>query len=69
MRKFIFLIVVATWQIEMSVECAVKCIRRPTPEVPLFHPAAKSATAPVCKGPQCPPLPTPQPKSVLVPSR
>lgn len=58
MRRVLIVLAVAAWQIEMSVECAMKCIHRPTPAAQTIK-AAKPATAPECKGEPCP---QPQPK-------
>jgi hypothetical protein len=58
MRRILIVLAVAAWQIEMSVECAMKCIHRPAAPAQTIK-ASKPATAPECKGASCP---QPQPK-------
>lgn len=58
MMKRLLLIVVAAWQIEMSVECATRCIVRPA-TVPKVQ-SSPSTEAPCKEGQPCPPKPQPQ---------
>ena len=42
----VLLVAVATWQVDMAVECAGRCVRRPKV-------VRTEKPSPQCKGPQC----------------
>ena len=46
--RFVLLLLVAAWQVEMAVDCAHRCIRRPKVVA-----VEKSTTPAQCRGPQC----------------
>lgn len=61
MKRFLIYAAVAGWQVQMAVECSMKCIHRPV-SAPTIKAAAKPATintTPQCKGSSCPPTPPP----------
>lgn len=57
MPLIVLLLAVATWQINMAMECAMKCIHKKTLAVPVKQPVQQS---PQCRDGSCP---TPKPPS------
>ena len=54
----VLLVAVAAWQVEMAVECAGRCTRRP--KIVRVEKARVTEPTPQCRGPQCQtPKPTP----------
>lgn len=48
----VLLVAVATWQVDMAVNCAHRCVRRPK-VVQVEKPRAAVPQSPQCRGPQC----------------
>ena len=48
----VLLVAVATWQVDMAVNCAHRCVRRPK-VVQVEKPRTAVPQPPQCRGPQC----------------
>ena len=48
----LLLVAVATWQVDMAVNCAHRCVRRPR-AVQVEKPRTTVSPTPQCRGPQC----------------
>jgi hypothetical protein len=48
----VLLVAIAAWQVDMAVECAGRCVRRPK-AVKVDKPHTTVPQPPQCRGPQC----------------